>query len=92
MITGWTLFAIALLVWQNTLDQTWATDRDLPLAFELVVWLLGFPFLLGLAIWAAGWDDTLRGTLLAVVVVGYTLMFVPRAPVMSFPRAAGKRD
>ena len=78
MIGGWTLFAIALLVSQTTLDEVWTAVRDLPLIPELAVWLVGFPFLLGLAIWEAGWDETLRLTLLTVVMVAYTLMFVPR--------------
>ena len=78
MITGWTLFAIALLVSQGTLDDVWNAVRDLPLIPELAVWLVGFPFLLGLAVWESAWDPTVRGTLLTLVMVAYTLMFVPR--------------
>lgn len=78
MVAGWTAFALALLVSQGSLDDVWTAVRDLPLVPELAVWLVGFPFLLGLAIWESGWDETLRLTLLTLVMIAYTLMFVPR--------------
>ena len=40
--------------------------------------LLAFPFLVGLAIWQASWDEAVRLTLI-VVLATYTYMFVPRA-------------
>jgi hypothetical protein len=52
--------------------------RDLPLVIEGVVWLLGFPFLIGLAIWQASWDEAMRLTVIAVLAVAYTYMFLPR--------------
>ena len=50
-------FAVALLASQQTLDDVWTSVRDLPLVVEGLVWLLGFPFLIGLAIWRASWDE-----------------------------------
>jgi hypothetical protein len=44
-----------------------------------VVWLLGFPFLIGLPIWQASWDEAVRLIVIAVLAVAYTSMFVPRA-------------
>lgn len=77
-VGGWVAFAVALVASQQTLDDVWTSVRDLPLALEGVVWLLGFPFLIGLAIWRASWDEAVRLTVIAVLAVAYTYMFVPR--------------
>jgi hypothetical protein len=79
MVGGWVAFAVALVASQQTLDDVWTSVRDLPLVVEGVVWLLGFPFLIGLAIWRASWDEAVRLTVIASVAVAYTCMFVPRA-------------
>jgi hypothetical protein len=42
------------------------------------VWLVGFPFLLGLAIWDASWSEPARLILIAVVAAVYLFMFRPR--------------
>jgi hypothetical protein len=78
MAGGWVAFLVALVASRQTLDDVWAAVRDLPLVLEAPVWLLGFPFLLGLAIWQASWDEALRLALIGVLAVGYTLMFLPR--------------
>ena len=79
MVGGWVAFAVALLASQQTLDDVWTSVRDLPLVVEGVVWLLAFPFLIGLAIWQASWDEAVRLTIIAVLAVAYTYMFLPRA-------------
>ena len=78
MVGGWMAFAVALVAFQQTLDDVWTSVRGLPLIVEGVVWLLAFPFLIGLAIWQASWDEALRLTVIAVLAVAYTYMFVPR--------------
>ena len=79
MVGGWVAFALALLVSQHTLDDVWVSVRELPLVIEALVWLLAFPFLVGLAIWEASWDEGARLTAITVLAVAYTYMFVPRA-------------
>jgi hypothetical protein len=78
MVGGWVAFAVALVVSQQTLDDVWAAVRDLPLPAEAVVWVLGFPFLVGLAIWQSSWDEAVRLIAIAALAVAYTYMFVPR--------------
>ena len=78
MVGGWVAVAVALVASQQTLDDVWTSVRDLPLVVEGAVWLLGFPFLIGLAIWHASWDEAVRLTVVAVLAVAYTYMFVPR--------------
>jgi hypothetical protein len=78
MVGGWVAFAVALIASRHTLDDVWTSIRGLPPVIEGVVWLLGFPFLMGLAIWQASWDEAVRLTVIAVLAVAYTCMFVPR--------------
>jgi hypothetical protein len=78
MVGGWLAFLVALLTSEQTLDDVWTAVRDLPLLVEGAVWLLGFPFLVGLAIWQSSWDETVRLAAIAVLAIAYTLMFTPR--------------
>jgi hypothetical protein len=78
MVGGWVAFAVALVTSRQTLDDVWTSVRDLPLPVEALVWLVGFPFLVGLAIWQASWDEAVRLVAIAVLAVAYTYMFVPR--------------
>lgn len=80
MLGGWIAFAIALIASRQTLGDVWTAVRDLPLVLEGVAWVLGFPFLVGLAIWHASWDETTRLVAIAVLAVAYTYMFRPRKP------------
>ena len=78
MAGGWVAFAVALVASQQTLDDVWTSVRDLPLVAEAGVWLLGFPFLVGLAVWQASWDEAVRLAAIAMLAVAYTSIFVPR--------------
>jgi hypothetical protein len=79
MVAGWAAFAVAVVVSQQPLDDVWTWVRDLPLVAEAAVWVLGFPFLVGLAIWQSPWDEAVRLAAIAGLAVAYTFMFVPRA-------------
>jgi hypothetical protein len=78
MVAGWLAFLVAVIASQQTLDDVWTAIRDLPLLVEGLVWLIGFPFLVGLAIWQASWDEAVRLIAIATLAVAYTYMFVPR--------------
>ena len=80
MVGGWLVFLFALLASRQTLDDVWTAVRDLPLGLESLAWLLGFPFLVGLAIWNASWDEAVRLLVIAVLAVAYIYMFRPREP------------
>ena len=80
MVGGWLAFLIALIASRQTLDDIWTAVRGLPLALEGLAWVLGFPFLVGLAIWNASWDEAIRLVAIAVLAVAYTYMFRPREP------------
>jgi hypothetical protein len=78
MIAGWVAFAVTLAASRQTLDDVWTSVRELPLAVELVVWLVAFPFLVGLAIWQASWSEAARLAAIALVAAAYTVLFIPR--------------
>jgi hypothetical protein len=78
MLGGWLAFLVALIASQQALDDAWTAVRDLPLLVEAVAWLLGFPFLVGLAIWQAPWDEAVRLIAIAVLAFAYTYIFIPR--------------
>jgi hypothetical protein len=80
MVGGWAAFGVALAASPEALDDVWASVRGLPLPLEALVWLLGFPFLVGVAIWRASWDEPVRLAAIAVLAIAYTYMFVPRKP------------
>lgn len=78
MVGGWLAFLGALIASPQTLDDVWNSVRNLPLPLEGIAWVLGFPFLVGLAIWQATWDEAVRLAAIAVLAVGYVYMFIPR--------------
>ncbi len=78
MVGGWLAFATALTVSPETLDDVWNAVVHLPLLLEGLVWLIGFPFLVGLALWQAPWNEAVRLLAIAVLAIAYTYMFVPR--------------
>jgi hypothetical protein len=78
MVGGWLVFLVAVVASRQALDDAWTAVRQLPLVAELAIWLLGFPFLLGLAIWQASWVEALRLAAVAIVAGAYIFMFLPR--------------
>jgi hypothetical protein len=62
-----------------TARSVWTSIRDPPLLAEGVVWLLGFQFVIGLAILQASWEEPVRLVVIDVLAVAYTYMFLPRA-------------
>jgi hypothetical protein len=80
MAGGWTAFLIALVASPQTLDDLRTAVADLPLVLEGAAWVLGFPFLVGLAIWDASWAEALRLAAIAGLAIAYTFMFRPRPP------------
>jgi hypothetical protein len=77
MVGMWIAFFIALL--GDRLGDVWQWVRDLPLVFELGLWLLSFPWLLGTAVWESSWAPWLRVFLVASFAIGWTLVSIPRA-------------
>lgn len=74
----WALFAYGVVMRQGSLDDAWQTLRALPLAVQLVVWLLFLPVMAGLWIWESTWPLLLRITLVSGLGVWNLLIFLPK--------------
>ena len=77
----WVGFAIALVVNPEWLDLLWHWVRALPLAAEIVVWVVFLPIMVGLWIWESSWPVLVRLVALGGIV-GWTVL-----AVFSFLRA-----
>lgn len=75
----WVAFGVGLIWSQGSIDQAWATIRNLPLLVQGVVWLLFLPVMVAVWIWETTWPLAVR-LLLVVGIAGWNLMiFLPRA-------------
>jgi hypothetical protein len=73
----WVAWVALAVGWPETLESIWSWIRDLPLVVEGVVWLLAFPWVLGLAVWHSGWDEWVRVLLVGCFAVGWSIAFYP---------------
>jgi hypothetical protein len=78
MVGMWLAFAGLAVAAPEALDDIWRWAGGLPLVVEAVVWLLLFPWMLGLAVWQSSWEDWLRLLLVSCFAAGWTLVSVPR--------------
>jgi hypothetical protein len=73
----WVVWVALAVSWPETLESIWSWIRDLPLVVEGVVWLLAFPWVLGLAVWHSAWDEWVRVLLVGCFAVGWSIAFYP---------------
>jgi hypothetical protein len=75
----WIAFAAGLIWSQGSVDQAWASIRELPLIVQAVVWLLFLPVMIGLWVWETTWPLLVR-LVLVIGIAGWNLLiFLPRA-------------
>jgi hypothetical protein len=75
----WIAFAAGLIWSQGSVDQAWASIRELPLIVQAVVWLLFLPVMIGLWIWETTWPLLVR-LVLVIGIAGWNLLiFLPKA-------------
>ena len=80
MIGSWLAFAVLAVTSEDTLAGIWDWVRGLPLALELVIWILTLPWMLALAVWESAWSDTSRVLVVLAIATAWTLMSIPRPP------------
>lgn len=73
----WVAFFGLLVVSEQTLAAIWTAVRALPIVVEAAIWLLLFPWMLGLAVWEGSWDEWLRLALVASFAAGWSIAFFP---------------
>jgi hypothetical protein len=71
----------------GTLDDIWNWVKDLSTFWEVVLWIVTFPYMLALAVWESDWVTWLRITLVILIAMIWTGMF--NAPAV---RDAGKGE
>lgn len=76
----WLGFAAALIFNQGILDTVWQTLRGLPLAIQILVWIIVLPVTAGLWIWETSWPLWVR--LILVVGLAWVTIYT------FFPRKA----
>ena len=79
IVAGWIAFFALLLFSGSTLSELWSDVRALALAWEVLVWVGAFPFVLALGVWETSWPDWVRVALVCSFAVGWSLASVPRA-------------
>lgn len=87
-VFGWVLLAVVVLVWTGfgiamwaapgVLVDIWEWVGGLSIAFKMVVWVLGLPWMLGLAIWQGAWPEMVRVALVAGLAVVSVWTFYPK--------------
>lgn len=83
-MTGlWIVFFV--LMNNGQLDDLATWIRDLPIVFEILVWIVFFPQVLATAVWTSGWSEGLRITLVTLFVLVWALLSIPR------PKTSGRR-
>ena len=79
----WLAFLFILFTNQQLLVSAWQAFAAWPLVFQIVVWLLALPLVLGLWIWQMAWALWLR----VILVVGLACVTV----YLFFPRKTAKQ-
>lgn len=77
----WFAFIAVLLFKREMLANLWRSIRGLPILFQLALWLLFLPLMLGLWIWQTSWPMWLRLVLVAGLAWWNVFVFFPRPPV-----------
>lgn len=72
---AWIIFFVLLIFWPETLTDIWEWVQDLATVWEVLLWILTFPYMLALAIWESGWADWQRIALVVAIALLWTGMF-----------------
>ncbi|HEY8446189.1 MAG TPA: hypothetical protein VIL01_03710 [Thermomicrobiales bacterium] len=75
----WLAFAAALIFDRGALDSIWQWIRDLPLAAEVIVWVVLLPLVAGLWIWESDWSLGLRLSLIIIVAIANLIVLGPKS-------------
>jgi hypothetical protein len=62
----------------SRLDSLWTSLRGLPIAVQVLIWLLLLPLVLALAVWQAGWAYPVRLVGVAAIAAVFLFMFFPK--------------
>ncbi|HEX9416899.1 MAG TPA: hypothetical protein VF895_09370 [Gaiellaceae bacterium] len=75
MVLVWIAFIALMAFDAATLDRIWSWLRGLPLAAEIVLWIVALPWVLGLAVWQASWDTWIRVVVILLLALFWSSIF-----------------
>lgn len=78
MVGMWSAFSTLLIASPETLRDVWSWLTGLPLAAEVVMWILLLPWALALAAWQSSWDEWIRLLIVALLGATWTASSKPR--------------
>jgi hypothetical protein len=73
----WVGFGLAAWLEPRLLAQTWDWVDSLPIGSEIVAWVVGLPWMVGLAVWQAPWPDLVRIGLMVGLAAASVWVFYP---------------
>jgi len=78
MVGLWGAFIALAFASPHTLNSIWHWAGGLPLAFQIVAWVLFLPWMIGLLVWHADWSFAARMAVIVVLALGWSAMSFPR--------------
>jgi hypothetical protein len=76
----WVALGVAWIRRHETIDEAWRRIRALPIAVQIVMWLLLLPVMAGLWIWQhAAWPIVVRAALVLGIAGWNLIVFLPTA-------------
>jgi hypothetical protein len=74
----WIAFFVLMAADPDVLHRLWAWLRGLPLAAEIVMWIVTLPWAVGLAVWETSLVDWLRVLLVVLIALAWSAVFAPK--------------
>jgi len=78
MVGLWGAFIALAFTAPDTLTHLWQWVGDLWWPFEIAVWIVFLPWMIGLLVWQADWSFAARMAVIAVLALGWSAMSFPR--------------
>lgn len=76
----WGAFVALLAASPATLDDAYDWLRELPLAWEALMWLLTLPWTVAYLVYETGWEHWVRVVIVAVIATVHLGICAPRVP------------
>jgi hypothetical protein len=78
MVGLWGAFIAVAFTSPDTLTDIWRWAGDLWWPFQIAVWILFLPWMIGLWVWQTDWSFAARMAVIAVLAVGWSAASFPR--------------
>ncbi len=76
----WGALVTLLAVSPGTLDDAYEWLRDLPIVWEILMWILTLPWTVAYLVYETSWQHWIRVVIVALIVAVHLSVCAPRAP------------